>query len=290
MPQFDVRKNWKRYLFAFLLLSYLLGRFFQLYADRLPTLLIVMLHVLPLAIFALVHGAMVYRLRGILIFAVLCLGIGSLFESLSLRTGFPFGHYYFTSLMGPKLFQLPILLALAYLGMGYLSWVVGVSILRLWDKPLAGAQVVVLPMVASFVMVAWDLSMDPVWANIEHGWVWRDGGAWFGVPISNFFGWYLTVYTFYQAFALYLRSRTVVSTPLKQWRMPILFYGACAAGNLVLALPSWIPKTVTDASGRQWIGSEIIGACLLVSIFVMGPFALIAWATLASAISARTEI
>jgi uncharacterized membrane protein len=290
MPQSDARKDERSYLFALLLLSYVLGRVLQLYADRLPTLLIVVLHVLPLAIFALVHGAMAYRLRGILAFTVLCLGIGSLFESLSLRTGFPFGHYYFTSLMGPKLLQLPILLALAYLGMGYLSWAVGLSILRLWDKPMAGARVVLLPMVASFIMVAWDLSMDPVWANIEHAWVWRDGGAWFGVPISNFLGWYLTVYTFYQAFALDLRHRTAVPIPLKQWRMPILFYGACAAGNLLLAFPSWIPKTVTDSSGRQWMGSEIIGACLLISVFVMGTFALIAWAWLSNAIrTSRTS-
>jgi hypothetical protein len=29
-----------------------------------------------------------------------------------LRTGFPFGHYYFTDVMGPKIFQLPVLLLL----------------------------------------------------------------------------------------------------------------------------------------------------------------------------------
>jgi len=40
-------------------------------------------------------------------------------------------------------------------------------------------------------MTAWDLSMDPVWAEIYHAWVWRDGEAYYGVPISNFFGWLL---------------------------------------------------------------------------------------------------
>jgi uncharacterized membrane protein len=53
-----------------------------------------------------------------------------LFESLSLRAGFPFGHYRFTNLMGPKLFDLPILLALAYVGMGYLSWILALVILE----------------------------------------------------------------------------------------------------------------------------------------------------------------
>jgi len=118
----------------------------------------------------------------------LCLGIGTFFESLSLRTGFPFGHYEFTDLMGPKISGLPILLALAYAGMGYLSWIVGAALLGGATRPLSGRKAVLLPLVASFVVTAWDLSMEAVWADIDHGWIWRDGGSYYGVPISNFFG------------------------------------------------------------------------------------------------------
>jgi hypothetical protein len=53
------------------------------------------------ALFAVIHGARIYHSRGILVFATLCLGVGALFESMSLRTGFPFGYYRFTDLMGP---------------------------------------------------------------------------------------------------------------------------------------------------------------------------------------------
>ena len=110
----------------------------------------------------------IYGSRGILIFAALCLGIGTLFESLSLRTGFPFGYYRFTGLMGPKLFDLPILLALAYVGMGYLSWVLAVVVLDCQNEPLSGKKIVLLPLAASLVMTAWDISMDVVWADIDH--------------------------------------------------------------------------------------------------------------------------
>jgi len=41
-------------------------------------------------------------------------------SNLGVRTGFPFGHYSFTNLMGPKLFAVPILLGLAYVGMAYM--------------------------------------------------------------------------------------------------------------------------------------------------------------------------
>ena len=263
--------------YILLLVLYIAARVLQLYADRVSTLLIVALHVLPPAAFALLHGKRTYQLRGILVFVGLSLGIGALLESLSLRTGFPFGHYYFTDLMGPKLFQLPVLLALAYVGMGYLSWVVGLLILGNHEEPLNGRRIIFLPLVASFVMVAWDLSMDSIWSNLDHAWVWKDGGSFFGVPVSNFFGWFLTVYLFYQAFALYLRGRTVAPLSPQHWRLAILFYGASAAGNILLAVPSATPVAITDASGRQWMTTDIIHACVLVSIFVMGAFTLIAW-------------
>jgi putative membrane protein len=177
-----------------LLFLYLIGRVVQLFVGKVPNLLIVILHVIPPALFAVVHGARIHRLRGILLFATLCLGVGTFFESVRLRTGFTFGYYRFTNLMGPKVFDLPILLALAYLGMGYLSWVLGLIIPGCQDKPLSGRKVVLLPLVASFIVTAWDLSMDPVWADIDHAWVWQDGGSFYGVPISNFFGWFLAVY------------------------------------------------------------------------------------------------
>lgn len=44
--------------------------------------------------------------------------------------------------------------------------------------------------------------MEPIWANLVHAWVWENGGAYFGVPVSNFLGWYLTNYLIYQSFAL----------------------------------------------------------------------------------------
>lgn len=184
------------------LLVYAIARVCQIFAGQLPTLLITLLHVVPPALFALVHGSLLYRPRGIAVFAALCLGFGTLAESVSLRTGFPFGHYYFTDVMGPKIFQLPVLLALAYLGIGYVAWILALLIPGSADKPIHGTRVVLLPLLASLIMVAWDLSMDPTWSLLDGAWIWQDGGRYFGVPVSNFFGWFFTGYIYYQAFAL----------------------------------------------------------------------------------------
>ena len=267
-----------RFVLLLLLAWYVVGRFLQLFAGRIPSLVIVICHVVPPAVFAVIHGMRTYGRRGIQVFVALCLGVGTIFEITSLRTGFPFGHYEFTDLMGPKLFKVPLLLALAYVGMGYLSWVLAALILRYQGQRLSGGNIVILPLVASVVMVAWDLSMDPVWANIDRAWVWRDGGPYYGVPISNFLGWYLTVYIFYQLFAVYLTKHAPAVVEATHWHLAVLFYAASAAGNLLITASPSLPASFVDGSGRHWSIPELLWASRLVSIFLLIPLSLMAWA------------
>jgi uncharacterized membrane protein len=275
--------RWNGVLWA-LIVVYAASRFLQVF-PLVPMLAVVILHVIPPALFALIHGAKLYRVRGILVFVAICVAVGNIFENLSVRTGFPFGHYYFTGLMGPKLLVVPIFLGLAYVGMAYLSWTLARIILRDTQIALSGSRVVVVPLLASCIMVSWDLAMDSVWSTILRAWIWQQGGSYFGVPISNFLGWFLTVYVFYQLFALYLRSRSTLTEqahaaaplPANYWNLAILFYAVSAAGNLLLLIPQPGPALVSDSSGAQWRVSTITAACALVSIFVMGSFALFAW-------------
>jgi uncharacterized membrane protein len=265
-----------------LIVIYAAARFLQVFPGRVPMSVVVALHVFSPAIFALFHGARYYGWRGISAFFAFILVVGNVFENLGVRTGFPFGHYYFTELMGPKLSVVPIMLGLAYVGMAYLSWTLGVLILGIVGKPLTGRRVVILPVIAAFIMVSWDISMDPVWATILRAWVWPQGGAYFGVPVSNFLGWYLTVYLIFQSFALYLRRWPSASTqlPTGYWHQPLLFYAISAAGNLLLAIPRPGRSVVSDPTGMRWRVSDITGTCALVTIFTMGVFALLAWARL----------
>jgi uncharacterized membrane protein len=266
-----------------LIVVYAASRVLQVFPFRVPLLAIVALHVLPPIVFAWIHGAIRYGIRAILAFFAICIVVGNVVEKIGVLTGFPFGHYHFTAVMGPKIFQIPVFLGLAYLGMGYLSWTTADAILGSITAQLGKSRLFTLPLVAAFVMVAWDLASDPVWATIVRAWVWRDGGVYFGVPLSNFFGWYLNVYIVFQLFAFYLSRRARRVTPLAHnyWRLPILFYGVSAAGNLLLLIPWPGLTTVSDPSGRQWQVSSIVGACVLVSVFVMGAFAVTAWVRVA---------
>src|SRR5258708_11305255 len=153
------------------------ARVLQVYPGRVPMIGVVVLHVVPPAIFTLIHGARLYGWRGILIFVTICLSVGNLFENLGVHTGFPYGHYYFTDLMGPKLSGVPVLLGLAYVGMAYLSWTLASVIASGPQFPrLTRWRVLTLPLSAAILMVAWDLAQDPVWGTVLRAWVWLQGG------------------------------------------------------------------------------------------------------------------
>jgi uncharacterized membrane protein len=134
-------------------------------------------------------------------------------------------------------------------------------------------------LVAAFIMVAWDFANDPVWANINRLWVWQHGGAYFGVPSTNFLGWYLVVYVIYQLFALYLRARSAGAQPLPSgyWHWAVIFYALSAAGDVLIVLPKPARPVVFDPTATSWSVSTITGACALISIFVMGGITIIAW-------------
>src|SRR5271157_25072 len=158
----ELAKNKARiYLVLWLLLIvYAVSRVLQVSPGRIPMLAVVVLHVVPAAVFALIHGSMFYRMRTMLIFCGICLVIGNIFENLGVRTGFPYGPYYFTNLMGPKLSVVPVFLGLAYVGMAYLSWTLARLILGETECPLAGSRVVTVPLIAGVIMVSWDFCMD----------------------------------------------------------------------------------------------------------------------------------
>ena len=279
MTTSDRIARWQNHLLWSTLIVYALGRICQQYPDRIPVQLIVLMQVAPPAVFALIHGSILYGLRGMTAFAGFCLGVGAMCESLSLRTGFPFGHYTFTAVMGPQVLQLPILLVLAYLGIGYCSWVLAILILGFRSRPLAGVSIVIVPLLASAIMVAWDASMEAIWSTIDHAWIWLDGGRFYGVPISNFFGWYFTAFLFYQAFALYSGSNPLSTTATSRsfWWSAIVCYAVCALGNLLIFREGLFPHAAVDASGRLWMTADILLASVLVSLFAMTPMALLAW-------------
>jgi putative membrane protein len=158
---------------------------------------------------ALVHASAAYGIRHALVLFAICNAVTFGMENLGVATGFPFGHYHFEVAPGlPHVGAIPLVVGPLWFGMGYFSWVVAGVLLGGDDHRLGERfEVVWRPVVAVFVMTQWDLVLEAPSATLGRAWVWHDGGAFFGVPASNFFGWLLTTWLFYQAFALYLHRR-----------------------------------------------------------------------------------
>jgi hypothetical protein len=68
VPPIARKDEQRRFVLLALLFLFLVARILQLFAGRVLNLLIVTFHVIPPALFAGVHGARIYRSRGILIF------------------------------------------------------------------------------------------------------------------------------------------------------------------------------------------------------------------------------
>ncbi len=265
------------------------ARILEVFSGSIPHLWIVALDVLSAAAFASLDGSRHYRWRTMLVFAAICLIVGNAVENLGVTTGFPFGRYRFLDLMGPRIFHVPVLLGLSYIGMAYVSWMLACLILRASASPATARSVIAIPLLASLIMTTWDLAQDPVWSTILHGWIWYDGGAWFGVPTSNYLGWYANLFIIYLLFALYLRGRGPAATATgaaSLWPAPV-FYSLCAAGNVLQLASSSVPQMVSDPTGRSWPVSQIVGASALVSVACMGSYLYLGWRTMALATQER---
>jgi uncharacterized membrane protein len=230
-----------------------------------------------LMLFGLFHGASTYGWRGMAFFIVLCLGVSNAFENLSILTGFPFGWYHYSEKMGPRLFLVPLLIGPAYFGVGYLSWTLARAILGDTNGRLAGRLVFATPMIASFIMVCWDLTIDPKMSTITGNWVWRDGGSYFGVPPANFLGWYFTVYVFLQAFALYARRLSPTPDYIPgYWAKPLLAYSSIVIAPILSLTLSSTSGTVLDPVGQAWQLHDIQAVTALVGLFTVLPLWLLA--------------
>lgn len=220
-------------------------------------------------LFALIHGGRRYGAMGIVVFLVLCLGISNVMENLGVATGFPFGRYHYTDVLGPKLFYVPLLIGPAYFGTGYLAWVLANLLLdtdRRHDLAARAAAVIL----GTFIMVGWDVCLDPGSSTIAHIWIWEKGGGYFGVPFVNYLGWCLTVFLFLAAFAVCWNKPPSNVQQTHQLQAALFF--------LVLALDfpaGWLgsaSRSITDATGKVWTMADILETSAIVSLFTMVPF------------------
>jgi putative membrane protein len=227
--------------------------------------------VMAAAVFAFIHGAVRYRWSGILAFLIVCLVVSNVLENTSILTGFPFGHYHYTS--SPRLFLVPLFIGPSYFATAYLAWMVAVVLIGDVRRGGSWFTTVAVPVIASAVMVMWDLTFDPTASTIKQFWIWEQGGGYFGVPLTNYVGWFFTVYVFLQLFALFLRFRRAdadsLPLPASYYAQAVISYGVVGLTAVLSYLVFTGNTVVTDAAGVAWQTRGITEAEATVSIFTM---------------------
>ncbi|WP_424357410.1 carotenoid biosynthesis protein [Methanocella sp. MCL-LM] len=170
--------------------------------------------IMTIIVFAIVsaHGIKRYGLKNMVIFFFIAWIVSHFFEALSIVTGFPFSYYTYVNMEGPRLFDVPVTIMFAYFSIGYLSWMLAHVITGQYGRQLEGKHVFLVPFIATFIMVMWDLTMDPIASTVHKLWIWTNPGPFYGVPVMNFFGWFLVVFIFFQVFAIYLSKYDIIGT------------------------------------------------------------------------------
>jgi len=265
--------SWKKYSLWAIIVSYLIMTLlFDLSPYSKPELGSI-ISIGTLFLFSVLHGTTYYRFKDFFAFFIISFLVSNIFENIGVITGFPFGYYHYTDQIGPKLLHVPIIVGFAYFSVGYLSWILAHALLGKYNMILHKGDIFVVPIIASFIMVCWDLVMDPLSSTLGNQWVWHNGGGYFGVPFKNFMGWYLVVYTYTQLFALYLNrfaphSSEPTNIPPVFWYQACLVYGLIALEYPLLSFVG-TNSQIFDKKGTAWWTADMYDSAALISIFTM---------------------
>ena len=148
---------------------------------------------------ALLHGSQNLGWKCTLLLLALTFAVSLLFESVGVATDLIYGPYHYTDKLGPKFLGLvPLLIPVAWFMMTYPSFVIANRLVPAIKSTWAWR--LTLAALGGLIMTAWDLAMDPMMVAGGH-WVWEKPGAFFGVPLHNYWGWWLTIFV---TFCLFL--------------------------------------------------------------------------------------
>jgi len=161
-----------------------------------------------------------------------------LVEYVGVHTGFPYGEFEYLVSLGPMLAGVPVGLPVFFFPLVLNAYLLVLLLLR---ENTPGWVRVAL---AVLVVVLGDLVLDPAAVSLGF-WQYADGGAYYGVPLSNYLGWILSA-TVAIGFVEYAFSPRALAERLAHCEFMlddlvsfVLLWGAV---NLVYA--NWVPAAL----------------------------------------------
>ncbi|MFY0567120.1 carotenoid biosynthesis protein [Archangium lansingense] len=227
------------------------------------------LQALCFVLFVVTHASLSNGWRGAGLFFAFAVVVAFLLEASSIATGFPFG-FYVHHVAGPKPLGVPPHVAIGYAILGWMAWTLARLIVRQHPSASGGFNRFTTPLVASFILTAYDYAYDPIGSTVLGMWSYRYPSGYFGVPLSNFLGWMFTGWVFFQLFAL-IESRfppnRAAVTQASYWLLPCLLWGVSAVQYPIKLAHG--PAGSVSVAGRTFVTADVYEAAVVAALLTM---------------------
>lgn len=163
-------------------------------------------------------------------------------------TGLPFGEYHYSPLLAPMwMGHVPIVIPLSWFFMSVPSYALARSVLS--DGATRGRIV----LLASAILVSWDLSLDPAMSHATQYWIWGTSGSYYGMPWLNLVGWYVTGLALMAALAFLDADRWIALLPAR-WLAGFYFANLALPVGMNIASGLWGAVLAASAAlGAAWL-------------------------------------
>lgn len=176
-------------------------------------------------------------------------------ELLGTHTGYPFGGYAYTEMLGHRILGLvPFPIPISWTCILYCSLAMCGRLLPARDDLATRLR---WSAVGALILTAWDVAMDPAMVKTFH-WVWAEPGAFYGMPYTNWLGWLATGFVLSWVMLRFVPP-TVFAERVSPTRLPLVLY----------ALNGIMPIAICLRHGMLWaagLGTLAMGLPLLLSL------------------------
>lgn len=176
-------------------------------------------------------------------------------ELLGTYTGYPFGGYAYTEMLGHRILGLvPFPIPISWTCILYCSLAMCGRLLPARDDVATRLR---WSVAGALILTAWDVAMDPAMVRTFH-WVWAVPGAFYGMPYTNWLGWLATGFVLSWVMLRFMPP-SVVAERVSPSRLPLVIY----------ALNGVMPVSICLRHGLFWaagLGTVAMAIPLVLSL------------------------
>ena len=173
--------------------------------------------------------------------AAIATGTGWLAEQLGSSYGWFFGSYTYTTVLGPALGDVPVVIPLMWFALAYSGHVI--ANLIVWQDPVDGPAPLrhdaLMALLGATVVTCYDLGGDPYMVYVLKAWIMaKKDGWWFGETLQGFVGWMTVSFTILFAFRRLARAPAPAAAPaVRRVLVPLGVYAFLMVYLMLLGAP-----------------------------------------------------